>query len=216
MKIKLTLILFVLLFAGAKSFAQQVRLNAYGVYAFEDNVDSYYDANNYYNGKINGSFMWGAGAEYMALPHTGVELLYMRQDTKAPLTYYYRGAQFANFDLANNFIMIGANQYFRKPGGIVEGFAGASVGADVISIKNPNTNYSDTPTKFAFGLKAGANFWISPVVGIKLQAQLLSAVQSVGGAAYFGTGGAGVGVGTASSMLQFGLGGGLVFNLNAK
>jgi hypothetical protein len=216
MKIKLTLILFFLLVCGATTFAQQVRLNAYGLYAFDDHIDSYYDANNYYNGKINGSFEWGGSFEYMMPTHTGIELLYLRQDTKAPVSYYSRGAQFANFNLDNNFIMLGGNQYFRKPGGIVEGFGGVSVGADVINIKNPNTDYSGSSTKFAFGLKAGANFWISPMVAIKLQAQLLSAVQSIGGGAYFGTGGGGIGVTTESSMLQFGLGGGLVFNLNSK
>ena len=50
-------------------------------------------------------------------------------------------------------------------------------------------------------------------VAIKLQGQLMSAVQSAGGGLYFGTGGAGAGVSTYSSMYQFGLGGGLVISL---
>ena len=46
-----------------------------------------------------------------------------------------------------------------------------------------------------------------------MQAGLLSAVQSVGGGVYFGTGGAGAGVSGYSTFYQWNLGGGLVFNL---
>jgi hypothetical protein len=46
-----------------------------------------------------------------------------------------------------------------------------------------------------------------------LQAQLLSAVQSVGGGFFFGTGGSGAAVTANSSMYQFELGGGLVFKM---
>jgi hypothetical protein len=73
---------------------------------------------------------------------------------------------------------------------------------------------SDSETKFAWGLRGGANIYPAGdagKVGIKLQAALLSAVQGAGGGLYFGTGGAGAGVTTYSSMLQFTLGGGLVF-----
>jgi len=67
--------------------------------------------------------------------------------------------------------------------------------------------------KFAWGLRLGGIIWTPGRVGIKLQAQLLSAVQSAGGSVYFGTGGAGAGVSMYSSMYQFGVGGGLVFAL---
>ena len=64
-----------------------------------------------------------------------------------------------------------------------------------------------------WGVHAGANIWASDKIAIKIQGQLLSAVQAVGGSLYFGTGGAGAGVSTYSSMLQFGIGGGLTYNL---
>jgi hypothetical protein len=50
-------------------------------------------------------------------------------------------------------------------------------------------------------------------VGVKLQAQLLSITQSVGGGVFFGTGGASAGISSYSSVYQFSLGGGLVFEL---
>jgi hypothetical protein len=55
--------------------------------------------------------------------------------------------------------------------------------------------------------------WAGEKFGIKLQAQLTSVSQGAGGGLYFGTGGAGVGLSTYSSIYQFGLGGGLTFKL---
>ena len=74
----------------------------------------------------------------------------------------------------------------------------------------------NSATKFAWGLRLGANIWASEKMAIKLQGQLMSAVQGAGGGLYFGTGGAGVGVSTYSSMLQFGLGGGITFALGGS
>ena len=71
----------------------------------------------------------------------------------------------------------------------------------------------DSATKFAWGLRIGGVIWASEKVGVRLQAQLLSAVQSMGGGFYFGTGGAGAGVTSYSTIYQFGLGGGLVFKV---
>jgi hypothetical protein len=48
---------------------------------------------------------------------------------------------------------------------------------------------------------------------LKLQMQLVSVSQGFGGGAYFGTGGAGVGLQSYSSVYQFGMGGGLAFKL---
>ncbi|MEO5570427.1 MAG: hypothetical protein ABIT08_17650 [Bacteroidia bacterium] len=59
----------------------------------------------------------------------------------------------------------------------------------------------------------GGNIWVSEKFSIKLQGQLLSAVQDVGGGFYLGTGGAGAAINTYSSKLQFVLGGGIAFKL---
>jgi hypothetical protein len=50
-------------------------------------------------------------------------------------------------------------------------------------------------------------------VGIKLQTGLISLAQAAGGGIYFGSGGVSPGLSTYSSILQFSLGGGLVFRL---
>jgi len=90
------------------------------------------------------------------------------------------------------------------------------LGMGVFNVTNPDNQVSDGATKFAWGLKAGANIWASERVGLKLQASLLSAVQAFGGGIYFGTGGAGAGVTGVSTFYQFVLGGGLVFNLGSR
>ena len=88
------------------------------------------------------------------------------------------------------------------------------LGVALINSKDPADNRSKSSTNFAWQLRGGAIIWATEKVGVKLQAQLQSAVQSVGGGVYFGTGGAGAGVSTFSTLLQFGLGGGLVFNFD--
>jgi hypothetical protein len=211
-----TLSLVIFLLCTASAFAQDFRLNTYASYVFDDHVSSYYSSSNYFNATVQGGLVWGGGIEAVLQQNQGFELLYLRQDTKVATSYYDRGDQSTPFDLSSNFIMFAASQYFKKPGGNIEGYFGGMLGADIISVQNTDNGYDGSSTKFAWGLKGGANIWFSHAIGLKLQAQLLSATQSVGGGVYFGTGGTGVAVGTASSMLQFGLGGGLVFKLNAK
>ncbi len=209
------LLLVLVLTMSFQAMAQQkeFRLNAYGMYVFDDDVDSYYDPTSYYNGTIKGGFEYGGGIEMMLPNHVGMELSYLRLDTEAPMTYYNFGIQNAVLDLGLNFIMAGGTKYFAKPGSKLEGFFGGMAGMSIVDVTNPRTGNGGSSTFFAWGAKAGMNIWASKKVGIKLQAQLLSIVQSVGGGFYFGTGGAGAGISSYSTMYQFGLGGGLVFSL---
>ncbi len=209
-------VLSTVLFIGAISAQKKpdIRLNGYAGYVFDDAIDSYYDANNYYNGKILGNFMWGFGIESKVNRGTGIELSYLRDDTKAPMRYL-SGAGLAktkDFNIGINYIMLGINRYFgANPK--VEPYIGPMLGMAIVSIKNPDPGGSSSITKFAWGLRTGANIWASPKVALKLQMQLISVSQGFGGGAYFGTGGAGVGLSSYSSVYQFGLGGGLAFKL---
>ncbi|PWT79057.1 MAG: hypothetical protein C5B59_00395 [Bacteroidetes bacterium] len=194
--------------------AQKIRLNAYGSYVFDDHVESYYSTTSYFNGTIKGGLLWGAGLEFRLHETYGMELMYLRQDTHAPVNYFdYNAnrAKNANLDLAINWIMLGGSRSM-KVNDKVEPYGGLSLGVAILDSKNPdNNNATLSATKFAWGLRLGVNIWASERVGIKLQTQLMSAVQGAGGGIYFGTGGAGAGVSTYSTMLQFGLGGGLTF-----
>jgi hypothetical protein len=222
MKKFFTIIMFL---AGAYAFGQKpsssaaytgpsVRLNGYTIYAFADNhVESGYYANSYWEGSISDGFQYGGGIEVLPIPTTGIEISYMRLDSKVNL-YYYDGAIGSDkiFNLAHNYIFIGGNQYI-KVNPKIEPYAGFQLGMAVYTAENPTINSSGTETKFAWGIKAGMNIWLSEKVGIKMQTQLLSAVQAIGGGIYFGTGGAGAAVSGFSTYYQFNLGGGLVFKL---
>jgi hypothetical protein len=87
------------------------------------------------------------------------------------------------------------------------------LGVALINTENRANGKTANSTNFAWQLRGGGNIWVSEKVAIKLNAQLQSAVQSVGGGFYIGTGGTGAGVSSYSSLLQFGLGGGVVFKL---
>lgn len=199
------------------AFGQEMRLNTYAGYVFDDQVDSYYSSSSYYYGTVKGGFQWGAGLEYLLPQGTkAIELLYLRQDTNAPTTYQDGGIlggqiQNANFDLGINWIMVNGINYFPVNNEKVEPYFGAGIGMLIANLENPKTGNSQNATKFAWNLKAGSNFWPTEKVGIKLQAGLISAVQGVGGGFYFGTGGVGTGISTYSTMFQFGFEGGLVF-----
>jgi opacity protein-like surface antigen len=203
------------LLVGLVSQAQHIRLNGYTSYVFDDKVDGYYDANNNYAGTIKGGFLWGAGIEFSPRPFYGIELSYLRQDSHLPDFTYYDGGRkrTTNLKFANNWIMIGGLRYFPTHSERVEPYVGGQLGIALINTDNPLNGVSNSYTKFAWGFKGGANIWLTDKVALKLQAQLLSAVQALGGGFYLGTGGAGVGVSSYSSLLQFNLGGGLSFKL---
>ena len=189
-----------------------INVNLYGAYVFDDKFDSRYDNSTYYEGKIKGGFQWGGGLEYLVQPEYGIELFYLRQDTEAP-THVYTGIidNTRTFDVALNYIMLAPTKHFLSSNEKVEGFASLMGGMVIVDASNPDNGNSDNATKFAWGLRLGGIIWASEKVGVRLQAQLLSATQAMGGGFYFGTGGAGAGVSSYSTIYQFGLGGGLVF-----
>lgn len=192
-------------------------LNVYGNYVFDNSFDARFDNNSYYDGTIKGGFLWGVGAEYRMAPESGIELSYLRHDTNAPTTYVLwpnPEIQFADFDLAVNYIMLGGLRHVMLGSGNIEAQGGLMAGVMFADATNPDNGISNNVTKFAWGIKGGLTFWASERAGIIVHAQLLSAVQAAGGALYFGGGGSGAGVSTYSTLYQFGFGGGLAIKLN--
>ena len=204
---KLFFSLLLLLFISA-AHAQKARLNAYGSYIFDDHVDNGYSYNSqgYFDGTVKGGFMWGAGLEFRLHDYYGLELLYQRLDTHAPIAYYpyYNtgiiddGVQNATVDLGVNYIMVAGTRSMQRPGSKVEPYGGLMLGMAIINadatekhIDGSETPISSNATKFAWGARFGTNIWASDRVGLKLQAQFISVPQGAGGGLYFGTGGAG-------------------------
>ncbi len=197
---------------------QEFRLNAFAGYVFDDHVESYYSNTSYYDGKIKGGFRWGGGLEYMMNPSYGLNLMYLTQSTTVPLTYYDQtppqGVKSRELDLNAHWIMLGGARYMRKDK--FEPYGGFELGMVISDVKSKTDNESASNTNFAWGMKIGSNIWLNEKIGIKLQADLRSAVQAAGGGIYFGTGGVGAGVSGYSTIYQFGLGGGLTFRFPPK
>jgi hypothetical protein len=210
-------VLFVIVcFISLNATAQGVKINGYTNYVFDDRVDSYFDNTSYFDGVIKGGFQWGVGLQYNFKEFYGLEITYYNQSTSANADYQVPGTvavKNGDFDVSLNWIMLNGVREFRKPGGKFEAFGGMGLGVALINTENKKTGNSANSTNFAWQLRGGGNIWVTEKVAIKLNAQLQSAVQSVGGGFYIGTGGSGAGVSSFSSLLQFGLGGGLVFKL---
>jgi len=218
-----TILLLLLVTIPAMLFAQnrgEIRLNGYASYVFDDHFSSYYSATDYYDGTLKGGLLWGAGLEYILAPHQGIELMYFRQDTHSPTTYYDPYSPFdpvknRDFDVALNHIFLGSTRYFRVTD-VVEPYGGIKLGVAIIGVSNSVNNQSNTVVKFAWGLKGGTNLWFSSRVGLKLEAGLNSVTQAVGGGLYFDYTGVSAGTVSYSTILMFSLGGGLVVNLNGR
>jgi len=205
-------VLLVAMIAGVAS-AQNFRFNAYSAYTLDNKVASQYSSSNYYDGTVNGGFQWGAGVEYMAKPTIGIELKYLHQDATAPMVYFYAGERKRDFNLNLNYMLLGANKYFATANKMIEPYLGAGLGMVIIKINNPISDGSSDVTKFAFNLKAGTNIWVTSRIGIKLEANLLSAVRGASNGFYFKHDIAGIDLTSYKTIMQFGLGGGLTYRI---
>jgi len=191
--------------------AQNVRINLFSGYTFKDKFPvggTYYYGGypyTYSEGVIDESAHFGGSIEFDVRRNKAIELLYQNQPTLG----YYQGSSSVlsdnTFDVTVNYIMLGGLNYVPFSDK-VKGYGGLNLGCAFL------TGDAEA-TKFAWGGKLGLSIDMSPTVGLKLGAQLMSPVQWAGGGVYFGTGGAGAGVTVGSSIYQFGLTGGLVFTL---
>lgn len=196
--------------------AQRIRLNPYGTAVFTDHVETYNSPTSYYSGKVKGGFQWGSGLEFRVHKNFGAEVLYLRQDTKAPMEYYDAGlasTKKTEFDLALNYLLVGA-VVSLNPNKRIEPFAGILTGLALMRVDDPEATSTkpDHDTKFSWCIRGGVNIWVTKKTGIKLQSQVLSVSRAIGGEAYFGES-ANPNASTYSSIAQFGLGAGLTFKL---
>lgn len=216
LKLFFSLILFVGIINSLQ--AQSVKLNLYSGYNFDDEIEAITNNNNYFRGTIKGGYQWGIGIEYTLKQTYGLELSYYRQDTDFPVDYSTSqlGTTNRTFGLGTNFIMLGGNKYVLIPRSMVMPYGGLMLGMAILNNKDPLPGAETSTTKFSWGARAGLYLKFSKNVGLKIQGQMLSAVQSVNGGLYLGTGGAGAGLSSESSMYQFGVGGSLVIEFGGS
>jgi hypothetical protein len=210
---KVRLVLGILLITSISAFSQEKRLNLYSAYVFDDKFETVNSTTDYYRGKIIGGYQWGAGLEFIIKEQISAELLYLHQDTQAPVDYYNFGNVARTYDVGVSYAMLGLSRIMKKDK--VEPYGGLLLGAAIFNNKTPNPGEESSKVKFALGFRLGATVWVSDRVGIKLQTQFITSVQGIGGGFYFGTGGAGAGASTYSTITQLTLGGGLAFKLGS-
>lgn len=195
--------------------AQDIRLNGYAMYVFDDGFNVYNDANSYYYGKLKGGLQVGGGVEFMPNPMYGVEVLYLYKKTDAPATFKFgtlTTEKNETFDVEHHWIMLSGNSHRASADGRKEFGGGLMLGALISNVDQPSTGNSASNTTFAWGFKLGGDFWLSEKVAIKLQTHLLSSARATGGEVYYGYWGP-VAVPGYSTLWQFALGGGLAFKL---
>jgi len=209
---KRIILLPVLFFLVSSAWAQaqrEIALNIYGGYTFADHVDlGYYNGYSNY-GYLNAGGQYGGGLEFFLNPVRSLEISYQYMGTTMSF-YNYNGQTNKGADHGSmQFILLGGNNYFPTNSNVLP-YGGIGLGVGLLSY-DANGQGSTTYTKFAWNLRLGVKIKTASAVSIKLQAYLQSIAQGVGVGVGFGTGGAGAGVSTYSSVLQFGLGGGLCF-----
>ena len=214
---KIVAMFFVLCSAHFARAQRQVPivLNVYGGYTFADriNLGNYYNYNNY--GYIEDDGQWGGSIEAFVDKQRSVELSYQYMGTHADF-YDWQGQTNHKDDAASiQYIMIGGNNYLPTNSNILP-YGGIGLGLGIAHFNYYDDGGSSTLTKFAWNLHLGVKIKTQSTVAFKLQAYLQSIVQGVGVGVGFGTGGAGAGVTTYSTMLQFGLGGGISFAIGHR
>lgn len=209
---KITSLLLIAFISGMVLSAQELRINGYSAYAFNDGINSVSNSLFYFTGKMKGGYIWGGGLEYKINDYYGFEVVYQRLDSRAPLLYDNGtgGVQARTFDYGLNYIMLASNRYMPI-NDVVEAYGGLMGGAAVLVVKNPLSPSGGSATRFGYGARLGTNVYITDFLSLKLQIQLMSVVQGVAGGVYFGTGGIGSGFTSYSSLYQFNIGGGFVF-----
>ncbi len=193
--------------------AQGIRMNGYLSHAFDDYVYSERGDPTQFEGVLQGGNLWGVGIEFMPEDNFGLELMFKQLSSEAPMDYENPTGDIVSeiFDYKIQYYMICSNQYLPDLGEALELYGGGMAGLAVFRFRAPEQFGFNSSTKFAYGLRCGANIWVSPFLGLRLQAELISAVQSVSAGLYFDQDGIQPGLYGNSSNYQFNLGGGLIF-----
>lgn len=183
------------------TLAQSVELSPFGGYTLRSTFDVAGGSMRVYGGPTYGGIL-----TYNINPRYGVEFMYSRQSTEADSRSIYLSD--LGVPVAVVYTMIGGLKQFPVSEQVIP-FVGVNIGA--AGLISQVRRYGEG-WRFAVGLKAGTKFMLSEMVGLRLQAAMNMPVQGFGSSFFVGTGGAGVGVGTYSSIFQFTFTGGLVFH----
>jgi opacity protein-like surface antigen len=192
------------------AFAQSsIEFIPMGGYTFGDKLQF----NNSF-GQVSTAWNYGGSIQFNLNRHFGIEVMYNRMDVTAKMYNYgaFPGdAPIYQTNAGINYIMVGPNASFPLPNSPVSLFLGASLGAAIFS---PSPQDFTSNAKFAYGLQAGANIYITPQFGIRLSGRLLGTAPADG--YYFGQWGEPGGGGYYNynpGLVQFGFNVGFIVGL---
>ena len=207
-KIKL---LFLALLFPAMIYAQGgVELVPFAGYMFGGSV-------NYYEGKLKVDNGMNYGLSLLVPMHDllDIEVNYTRMDSKASFNpaLGYPGLEYAETDLATNYIHVGGISKFYSHHTKLTPFGSLSLGATWFSPSD--ASFGDV-WRFSVNAGLGVKVMFSERIGIMLRGRLMMPMYFGGVYLYGGTGGAGAGVSSVVAPLQGDFNGGLIIKLGGN
>lgn len=207
---KIKLLLIAILLPGMIIAQRGVELVPFAGYMFGGSV-------NYYEGKLKIENGVNYGASLLVPIHDflDLEVNYTRMESKASFSPYYGypNLDYAESNLATNYIQIGGISKFYAQSTQVTPFGSLSLGATWFS--PDDADFGDV-WRFSMALGLGAKIMFSDRIGIMVRGRLLMPMYFGGVGVYAGTGGSGVSVNSVVAPLQGDFNGGLIIKLGGS
>ncbi len=206
MKIRLYLVLASFFLFAGNTIAQSIEVRGDVMYTFQETFPVYAGSVRIQDGATYGITLAAIFAEKAELKFT-----YQNQPTTLDYHRYpYQSGDYGN--KANiQYYVLGFNRLHHLGGNDkIIPYTGAGIGIANLSFQDDKY---ESVTRAAITFNLGAKFMINERIGINTYAMLQSPISGFGLYVGGGTGGASAGVSTYSYVLQFGLGGGLIFKL---
>lgn len=184
--------------------AQEIGITGFGGYTFQDRLDF---GNAY--GYLKSGGHWGLSVEGIGRSGVGLELLYQQQNTKLP-AYSNNGDALnqGKEGAAVSYIMLNGLGYV-KVNKMIRPYGGIGMGVAVLKAKSSG----NSETKMALDAKLGVKIKAAKNISFKVQTQLFYIVKAEGDGFIAGAG-TGYVFNSHPDIFQFGLTGGICFDLN--
>lgn len=208
-KFVITALLTIVLVSANDLSAQVIEINGFAGYQLAGTAKGYYGEL-----KLDNAMSYGGRLAVGLSTTTFVEFTYLRSDTEGRY-YDYRDFNYGDkVPLSSNYIQIGGLQEMDY--GILSPFLTVTGGLTVWSPKNSGD--FNTYTQFSFTVGGGTKIWISDMIGIRLQANMLMPLvyNGAGFGCGIGTGGSscGGGIYTRITPFQGEFSGGLIIKIS--
>ncbi len=201
------LLAFVAAFSGTViCYAQSIELRPIAAYTFQETFPV-----NSGNVRVNDGAMYGIALAYILEEKVDINLSYQIQTTTLDINRYpsFLGDKGNNASISYYELGLNRNHVLQSTDKIIP-YSGIKLGIAYLNMKDGR--YEDV-TRAALGLNVGAKVMFNNRIGLNLFALLQSPISGIGLTVSGGSGGVSTGVGTYSYVMQFSLGGGLVFKL---